>query len=298
MTGTSGRQRVDKRIFNQIKIKLPPIEEQKRIVKILKAFDDKIELNHHINGILEKIAHAIFKSWFIDYEGFQDIEFKESQLGSIPNGWRIGVLKEILSSLESGKRPKGGVGDLNEGIPSIGAENILGLGKYDYTKEKFISKEFYKKMTKGRVKSGDVLLYKDGANLGRKSLFMDGFPHRTCCINEHVFILRVNEILPSPIYLFFWLDQERITQEIINLNSGGAQPGINMKSVYSIKILIPDIETIENFNSLIEPFIKKIMLNGNENKKLRKLRDLLLPQLISGRLRINNPKDFLEEIKN
>lgn len=282
--------------FDELEVFLPDKLNQDVISSILNFIDSLIELNYNINTTLEKIAKAIFKSWFVDFEPFQDLEFIDSNLGMIPTGWKVGVLKDILSSLESGKRPKGGVGELSKGIPSIGAENIIGLGKYDYSKDKYVLIDFYNKMKKGHVMSGDVLLYKDGAQIGRKSLFMDGFPHQTCCINEHVFILRVNNSLPSSIFLYLWLDQEIVTEKIKNLNSGAVQPGINMKSVFGLKILIPEIKIVNKFNDIVQPIIKKIMLNGINCKKLIELRDLLLPQLVSGRIRIKNPKKLLEEI--
>ena len=113
-----------------------------------------------------------------------------SQFGMIPEGWEVKTLADVLENLESGSRPKGGINPDDTDVPSIGAENILGLGKYDFTKEKFISCEFFENMKKGIIKDSDVLLYKDGAKLGRKSLFRDGFPHGLCCINEHVCVFR------------------------------------------------------------------------------------------------------------
>jgi type I restriction enzyme S subunit len=88
MTGTSGRQRVQNSIFDEIMIKLPSTDEQQKIVNILNTFDRKIELNNKIIANLEDQAQAIFKSWFIDFEPFQDGDFVESELGLIPEGWK------------------------------------------------------------------------------------------------------------------------------------------------------------------------------------------------------------------
>lgn len=276
------------------KVLIMDIEEQKFIGNLYYDINLKIEVNNKINKNLEEIAQAIFKQWFVDFE-FPNEEGKpykssggemiESELGMIPKGWNVGTLNDVLKILEAGNRPKGGAGNLNEGIPSIGAENIIGLGKYDFSKEKYITKEYFEKMKKGKVESGDVLLYKDGAQLGRKTLFKDNFPHSECAINSHVFRLRTNDLI-SQVYLYFWLDQSIVTQNIINLNANSAQPGINQTQVKSLKILIPCIEINNKFTEIVEKLLVKLFANLNENKRLENLRDTLLPNLMSGEIRV------------
>ncbi len=285
MVGSSGRQRVQQDELENLQINLPPLQEQKAIAATLSCLDDKIELNNRMNKNLEEMAQAIFKSWFVDFEPFQDGEFEESELGMIPKGWRVGTIGEILSEIEAGNRPKGGVGNLDKGIPSIGAENIIGLGKYDYAKEKFVSYDYFKSMNKGVVKNWDVLLYKDGAQLGRKTMFASSFPHKECCINSHVFILRSKGHV-SQQYLYFWLDQDYMTQNIVNLNTNSAQPGINQPAVKSLKILIPDQNTNQRFQYIIEKQLVTIFENCLENRKLQEIRDTLLPKLMSGEIRV------------
>jgi type I restriction enzyme S subunit len=285
MTGTSGRQRVQQDVLQSHKIMLPPLHEQKAIAATLSALDDMIELNNQINKTLEEMAQAIFKSWFVDFEPFKDGEFEESELGLIPKGWRVGKLDDVLSEIETGNRPKGGVAGVESGIPSIGAENVLGLGKYDYSKEKYVSEEFYNSMKKGKLKDWDVLLYKDGAQLGRKTMFALGFPHKKCCVNSHVFILRSNSRM-NQCYLYFWLDQDYMTQKIIGLNANSAQPGINQPAVKGLPILIPPIDVLERFDDLVVPIIKNLFSNCLENNILVSIRDTLLPKLMSGEIRV------------
>jgi type I restriction enzyme S subunit len=171
-------------------------------------------------------------------------------------------------------------------VPSIGAENILGLGKYDFSKEKFVSREFFEKMKRGHINNCDVLLYKDGAKIGRKSMFRDNFPHSECCINEHVFILRTNEKCGQA-YLFFWLDQPDITAGIINLNANAAQPGINQEDVKGLPILLPDRKLLDLFDEFVEPLLAKLFNLAKKNQVLRRTPDLLLPKLISGELDVS-----------
>ena len=276
--------------------------QNKIIANLLGSLDDKIELNRHMNKTLEAMAHAIFKSWFVDFdpvrakmEGRQPIGmdadtatlFPDSMDGDVPKGWRMGILDDVLSTLISGARPHGG--SVNSGIPSVGAENIINIGVYNFSKEKYIPCDFYiaLKARGADIRCGDVLLYKDGAQVGRKTYFDFGFPHEDCAINEHVFILRTKDINFRK-FLYFWLDQSWVTKEIINLNSNSAQPGINQPAVRSLEILIPDRKISTLFDKSIEPLIHKIFLNCQENNILSKMRDVLLPKLMSGEILIRD----------
>lgn len=140
---------------------LPPEDEQRAIAHILGTLDDKIELNRRMNETLEATARALFKSWFVDFdpvrakvEGrdpglpkhiadlFPD-SFEDSELGEIPRAWNARILSEMLSELETGGRPRGGVSGYSTGTPSIGAESIVGLGVFDYSKTKYVPDEFF-----------------------------------------------------------------------------------------------------------------------------------------------------------
>ena len=256
--------------LKKVKIPLLLIEDQQKIVEILDSISGKIELNRRMNETLEQIGQTLFKHSFVDNP--------ESKT------WPTKELSEFLNVLESGSRPKGGA--INEGVPSVGAENIDGLGIYDYSREKYISNEYFNNAKRGQVRSEDVLLYKDGAYVGKKSMFMDDFPHRICCVNEHVFRLRTNEKLPSQFYLYFWLDQEEITKMIKDAGIKAAQPGLNQESVKSLPILIPPVESVKNFDQTLRPILQKLFLNAKQMKGLSQLRDSLLPRLISGKIKI------------
>ena len=197
--------------------------------------------------------------------------------------WPQKCLKSsILETIESGSRPKGGIdSSLIEGIPSIGAESIDGIGSYDYSKTKFIPPDFFSKMSRGIVKDYDVLIYKDGAYIGRKSMFGNGFPYEQCCVNEHVFILRSNN-RANQFFLYFLLNQEELKQ----LNTNSAQPGLNQESMKSLRVSIPGKVEVDRFGELVEPLIDKIFLNCNQSRMLSQIRDSLLPRLMSGKIRV------------
>ena len=267
-------------------IQLPNIANQRKISYILSNIESKINVLKELNKNLEQLMKCIFEDWFVNFNYSEDISFKSSELGEIPSNWNVKKLSDVLITLESGKRPKGGISDIEDGIPSIGAENILGLGKFNYSKNKLISHEFFSTLKKGVIQDKDVLLYKDGAQLGRKSLFMKGFPFDICCINEHVFRLQTNDEI-NQFYLYLWLDQEVMTNEIINLNSNSAQPGINQNDVKSLPILVPELKIISKFNKIISPMMNQIFDNALEINKLTKLRDTLLPKLMSGEIDVS-----------
>ena len=199
-------------------------------------------------------------------------------------------LGEYLCDIESGSRSRGGA--VLEGIPSIGAENIERFGMYDYSKEKFISHEFFHRLQRGIVKSGDVLLYKDGAYTGKASMALDGFPHKQCAVNEHVFILRANCKMPSQYFLYLLLRLDENREKLFTMaSSKAAQPGLNQSEVKALPILIPSSEQIATFNNEIEPMMKQIARNALENRHLAALRDTLLPKLMSGELSVTDLYD-------
>jgi len=300
--------------FNLMELQIPEkIETQKQIAKVLSDLDAKIEVNNQINAKLEAMAKTLYEYWFVQFDfpspptpeggAIQGKPYKSSGgkmvyndelKREIPEGWEVGKFKDVLDELQSGNRPKGGIKNIEKGIPSIGAENILSIGKYNYGNEKIIPEEFFNKMTNGVVKSSDVLMYKDGASLGRVSMFKNGFPYEKCCINSHAFILRTNEIITQN-FLYFWLDQDFMKEIIRRAGMRAAQPGINQENVKDLIILLPDIETVQNFEKLISSSIDKIFFNALENQKLAELRDWLLPMLMNGQVSVGEVGEYVNQ---
>ena len=170
-------------------INLPSLEAQRSIASILSSLDRKIELNNKINADLEEMAQAIFKNWFVDFEPFKNGKFVNSELGMIPEGWKVSQIADIPHILETGKRPKGGA--VEKGIPSVGAEHVKGMCAYDYSKTKYINCEFAAKLKTGKINGYELMIYKDGGKPGyfipNFSIFGEGYPFENCYLNEHVF---------------------------------------------------------------------------------------------------------------
>lgn len=291
---------------------LPTLVEQNEIAGILSALDDKIDLNRRMSETLEEMARAIFKDWFVDFGPTRaKMEGRASYLApeiwalfpdrlddkGKPEGWRLTVLEEVLDELETGGRPKGGVSGYAYGVPSVGAESIVGLGKFDYAKTKYIPKEFFDGMNRGHVKSRDVLLYKDGGRPGEfephSTLFGDGFPFDTFAINEHVYRLRAKPEFGQAL-LYCWLSSDAAMEEMRIKGTGVAIPGLNSTQVKSLTTLVPAPNVARAFDTFVEPTISRVLANCNEAQSLAKLRDLLLPKLMSGEIRVKDGENVAE----
>ena len=182
------------------------------------------------------MARAIFTDWFVDFgptrtkaEGrapylapklwdlFPDALDEEGK----PVGWYQSNLGSELSVLETGKRPRGGVARILKGIPSVGAESIVRVGEFDFSKTKYVPLDFFSKMSKGHVSDGDVLIYKDGGKPGELrpavTYVSKEFPFAEFCINEHVFRIRTESLSQPLLYCLlstddaFWQMRERAT---------------------------------------------------------------------------------------
>lgn len=281
------------------KLATPTLSIQRKIASVLSAYDDLVESNTKRIKVVEELAKRIYREWFVDFRfpGYKKAKFINSNVGKIPDSWQVITVGDAIDCIESGSRPKGGIDPSEKGVPSIGAENVLGLGQYEFDKEKYVSKSFFEKMRRGVVKNGDILLYKDGAKIGRKSMFRDGFPHEVCCINEHAFILRANSRC-SQNYLYFYLDRPDITQMIIGLNANAAQPGINQPGVKGLPFLLPERRLIDLFDAQAEPLIGLLFNLAKKNKFLREERDDLLPKLISGEINVSEMDIAIREQAN
>ena len=303
--------------LSKFEIPLPILEIQNKIANILGTLDEKIELNKKTNETLEGIAKSLFKSWFIDFDPvkakvdgrsidlpdeisdlFPD-SFEDSELGQIPKGWVVANLGDCSLQIESGKRPKGGINkELQNGIPSIGAESIDSTGIFDFSKTKFVTHDFASSSKKGWVKNLDVALYKDGGKPGefkpRVAIYGENYPFNSFMVNEHVFLIR-SEMLGQP-FLYHLMNSHLIKEQIIQMGSSkAAQPGLNQEEVKSTFFPKSNNMLTSKFNKISIPIIKKQLTLGKQNIYLENLRNAILPKLISGELKIPDTEKMIEE---
>ena len=241
--------------FKNIDILFPELNVQKSIASILEKLDSKIELNRRINENLEQQAQALFKSWFIDFEPFKDGKFVDSELGKIPEGWKVGNLEELVE-VKYGKDHK----KLAPGtIPVYGSGGIMRyVDQYLYNKE-------------------SVLIPRKG------SLNNVMYINRPFWTVDTMFYTRMKiEGIAKFIYLFM------SPKDLLSMNSGSAVPSMTVDILNKIQIITPPINIIQKFECIMKPIFTKMDLCSYENQKLSQLRDTLLPRLMSGELEIKD----------
>ena len=285
----AAQQNLNQDLVRQFAIPLPPLPLQRRIAGILSAYDELIENCQRRIRILEAMARALYREWFVHlrFPGHETHPRVASAIGEFPKGWDVAKLGDHLAALESGKRPRGGIRDVEDGVPSIGAENIDGIGRHNFAGEKFIPREFFQGMRSGVVRDRDVAVYKDGAYIGKSSYFRDGYPHAECCVNEHVFLLRADGDRLKQNALYLWLQEPDTVQVIRSKNANAAQPGINQQTIGGLELILPDEHTAAHFDTLIESPLAQIINLFKQIKNLRLTRDLLLPRLLSGQVEVD-----------
>lgn len=270
--------------LSAIKISVPDIPTQRKIASILSAYDDLIEVNRKQIKLLEEAAERLYQEWFIDlrFPGYEHT----TVVDGLPEGWKESRVGELYSKLESGSRPKGGIdSSITNGVPSVGAENVIGLGQYNYASEKLVTHDFFDKSKRGIIGNKDILIYKDGAYIGKTSLFQDGFPRRDAMVNEHVFLLHAKEET-SQYYLFFTLHQNIYFEKMQKLNKNSAQPGINQEAIKSLGLIIPSDRVLGQFDAMVTPMISKLFALAKQNHELAEARDILLPRLMNDEIEL------------
>lgn len=272
--------------FYKMPVFLPPLDEQRRIVAVLGALDDKIASSVKAISLAEALGDALLRE----------------QLTINADGepmWRPEPLGDALAVLETGSRPRGGIKDINDGVVSLGAENVQSAGVSRAKRFKYVPEDFAEKMTRGTLANGDVLVYKDGGKPGNfiphVSAFGEGFPVARAVINEHVY--RVRAAAPVTQGLLYWvLRSEWLDREMRNRGTGAAIPGINSTNFRSLPFPVLSEESVAGLGRTLDSLLKRMLLLGSEISTLEATRDSLLPELISGRLRAGAADRVLQEV--
>ena len=270
--------RGDKDAIMRYMIQKPPLGVQKAIADILSCLDSKIELNNKINENLEAQVQAIFKSWFVYFEPFQDGEFVESELGLIPEGWVVSSVKGVSKEVVTGKTPRTSDQE-NYGnhmmfitIPDM-RDNVFIIQSERYLSKRGVATQPNKTLPANSILVSCI------ATAGLVSL-----------TSEHSQTnQQINAIIPkegiSPYFLYSYM--KTLSDHIINLGSGGTTTvNLNKGQFSNIKLIIPSPEVMERFHYSISPLFLKIKQNQRESTNLAILRDTLLPKLMSGEIEV------------
>ncbi|WP_405305898.1 restriction endonuclease subunit S [Methanobrevibacter sp.] len=290
MVGSSGRQRVQRDVVENLDIFVPPLDTQKKIGKLLSLFDKKITLNKEINNHLENYVKYTFNSYFNKFLPFQEQKFVDSEYGFIPEGWQIGQIGDYCS-IKSGFAFKSKWWQ-EDGIKVIKIKDI-NQGSIDFSDCSCVSEENTSKANEFKVQGGDLLIAMTGATLGKFSVVPK--TDESLYVNQRVgkFFLGDNPLKSLP---FIWglLNQRRIHDEIINRGQGSAQPNVSPTDIMTIEIILPPKSVIDMFNTKFQPVFNLIINNMYEIDKLSKLRDVLLPKLMSGEINVSQVNYDLE----
>lgn len=272
MVGSSGRQRVQQSVLDDLVLNVPPLEEQKKISSFLCVLDQKIALNNEINDNLQQQLRTIFRAKFTDNPELERIEKKP--------------LSELCNVVTKGTTPTTlGKSFVESGINFIKAESILDDHSIDKSKFAFIDEETNTLLKRSVIHAGDVVFTIAGT-LGRFALIDDNvLPANT---NQAVAIIRVDakKILPEYIYTCFiggWHTDyytKRVQQAV--------QANLSLTTIKSLPIPVLDKGEMDEYLRLILPIIKAIKGNEAQNENLAMLRDSLLPKLMSGEIDVSN----------
>ena len=291
MAGTKGCKmpRGDKQYNMAWNINLPSLDVQEKIAAQLSEIDDKIAVNRRICENLETQAQALFKHWFIDFAPFKNGKFVESELGMIPEGWRVGKLGDYCK-VKSGFAFKSSMWT-GKGCPVIKIKNITNSGLIDMTDCSFISKQNVAKAKVFKANRGDLVIAMTGATIGKFSI-LPQFNDETY-INQRVgkFFLGNNPLEKLP-FVFCLLSDNRNRKKLTTMGQGSAQPNISGSDIESI-IAVYSNNVIESFNEICYPIFDLILTKQEENLRLSTLRDTLLPKLMSGQIKVNEMEKSL-----
>ena len=276
--GGSAVPTLNRNHIHTLLIKVPTdIEVQRRIGNYLKLFDDKIELNNRINKNLEQQAQAIFKSWFVDFEQFNGVQPQEMQF--VP-------LQDLCKVVTKGTTPTTlGKPFTDSGINFIKAESILDNHSIDSGKFAYIDEETNAMLKRSVIEAYDIVFTIAGT-LGRFALVDESIlPANT---NQAVAVIRpdITKISPTYLYSFFignWHNEyysKRVQQAV--------QANLSLTTIKSLPIAVLNKKSMKQYDELISPLFIMMKTNEEENRKLSKLRDTLLPKLMSGELDVSN----------
>lgn len=263
--------------FDDIEVELPSLKEQKVVASILRNLDDKIEVNNEINKNLEEQAQAIFKSWFVDFEPFGGIQPSEMQF--IP-------LQELCKVVTKGTTPTTlGKSFTSTGINFIKAESILDNHSIDSSKFAFIDEETNALLKRSVIKANDIVFTIAGT-LGRFAMVDNSvLPANT---NQAVAIIRPDETKVTPAYLYSFFIGNWHNEYYSKRIQQAVQANLSLTTIKSLPIAVLKNTTMNNYDKLVSPLFALMKSNEEENRRLSKLRDTLLPRLMSGELDVSN----------
>lgn len=264
---------ITKATFDRIECADYSEEDQHRIASILSSLYRKIELNNKINADLEEMAQAIFKNWFVDFEPFKDGKFVDSELGMIPEGWKVGRLTEIASYMNGLAMQKFPPENNEDSLPVLKIKELgQGFCGTDSDRCSCNIKDECK------IHNGDVIFSWSG------TLLVDVWCGGDCGLNQHLFKVTSKDY---PKWFYYYWTKHHL-QEFIHIAKDKAVTMGHIKRGHleEAMVAIPDNDSMEKAHELFEPILSKMISLRLESSRLSLLRDTLLPRLMSGEIEI------------
>lgn len=247
------RGNINAKTYGDMEIELPSRKVQDKIVSILSSLDRKIELNNKINADLEEMAQAIFKNWFVDFEPFKDGKFVNSELGMIPEGWKVGCLEDLIT-IKYGKDHK----KLEDGtFPVYGSGGFV----------RFVNSWLY---------DGESVLIPRKGTLDNIMYVCEKF----WTVDTMFFSVPKMDYVMKYVYNYI----KRF--DFSKMNEGTSVPSNTAARLNKMPILIPTHEILEMYDETLCPIYNKRKMKDKESRILSLLRDTLLPRLMSGELEV------------
>lgn len=279
MVGSSGRQRVQRDVVENLEIYVPPLETQKKIGKVLSFFDKKISLNKKINKNLEEQLETLYNSFFVYYDDFLKEDLEECEIGLIPKEWSLLSLGDVTTKINE----KVGSNDYKV-FSAVNTGNLI-------LSEEYFDKQVYSKSIEKYI----VVKQKEFAynparinigSIGRNDFGFDG------CVSPVYVAFKVEEGYEN--FMNMYIKSNRFNQWVITLSSGSVRQTLNYNDFSIIKIAYPPKELINKFNTIYDSYYEVINYNKSVINNLEKIRDILLPKLMSGEIDVSQINCDLE----
>ena len=294
--------------LRSIEVPVPPLSDQHAIARILGSLDDKIELNRQMNETLEAMARAIFQSWFVDFdpvlakaegrdtglppeiaalfpEGFEEINGRE-----VPKGWRIAILGDYIDVVK-GLSYKG-EGLCEDGIPLHNLNSVLEGGGYKYNGIKFYSGEHQERHL---IQPGDVIVTNTEQGFG---FLLIGYPaiipkyyQGIGLFTHHLFRVRSSENSSlTNHFIYSLLMTPFVREQVIGCTNGTTVNMLYADGLKTPQFILPSIEMIQLYEKVVSPIYEFMENNEHQSQTLARIRDTLLPKLMSGEIDIGDKK--------
>ena len=269
-------------IIGDFTVSIPPLSIQHQIIQVLKSLDDKIEVNKRINDNLERQAQALFKSWFVDFEPFKEGMFVDSELGMIPESWRV-CSAETIFKINIGKTPPR---KEQQWFSNINNGNVKWISISDLGSNEIFIEDSKEYLTKEAISKFNIIVVPEDTILVSFKLTVGRVGISNCELTTNEAVARF--YLPKSYFReYTYLSLKKYNYARLGSTSSIAT-AVNSKIIKNMKLLIPPVTIISEFSKRINPLFNAIRIYENEIRNLSKIRNTLLPKLMSGELKIND----------